>query len=160
MCHHPDNETEWPYGTALLPDMVLCFTIQTMRLNDLMAPPCCQTWFYVSSSRQWDWMTSWHRLVARHGSMCHHPDNETEWPHGTALLPGMGCLCLVNRHCTNIFFIPTHKAELLHKYHRGCALCVGIKICIWGWINCPCSYLSLHTKQSYYMSIIEAVLCV
>ena len=42
MCHHPDNETEWPHGTALLPDMVLCVIIQTMRLNDLMALPCCQ----------------------------------------------------------------------------------------------------------------------
>ena len=78
MCHHPDNETEWPHGTALLPDMVLCVIIQTMRLNDLLAPPCCQAW-----------------------SMCHHPDNETEWSLGTALLPGMGCLCLVN-HCANI----------------------------------------------------------
>ena len=67
--------------------------IQTMRLNYLLAPPCCQAWFYVSSSRQWDWMTSWHH-VARHCSMCHHPDNETEWPHGTALLPDM-VLCVI-----------------------------------------------------------------
>ena len=49
--HHPDNETELPLGTALLPGMVLCVIIQTMRLNDFMAP-CCQTLFYVSSSRQ------------------------------------------------------------------------------------------------------------
>ena len=59
-----------------------------------MSLPCCQAWFYLSSSRQWDSMTSWHRLVARHGSMCHHPYNETEWPHGTALLPGM-VLCVI-----------------------------------------------------------------
>ena len=38
-------------------------------------------------------------------------------------------------------FIPTHKAELLYEYHRGCALCVGIKICVWGLLNCMCSYI-------------------
>ena len=25
-------------------------------------------------------------------------------------------------------FIPTHKAELLYEYHRGCALCVGKQV--------------------------------
>ena len=38
-------------------------------------------------------------------------------------------------------FIPTHKAELLYEYHRGCALCVGIKICVWGLLNYMCSYI-------------------
>ena len=68
----------------------LCVIIQTMRLNDLMAPPCCQTWFYVSSSRQWDWMTSWHCLVARHAIKleCHDSLNAlTSLTTKTAWMP-------------------------------------------------------------------------
>ena len=57
---HSKDVCTWKQGGAMRSFSLIVWMMTHRSMH-------CQAWFYVSSSRQWDWMTSWHLLGARHG---------------------------------------------------------------------------------------------